>query len=162
MRLFLLAGAWGVFVCMGAAVADNAATKPKPKAAAVVMNAADIKWGDAPPVFSKGAQLAVLRGDPFKKGPYSIRFKMPDGYKIAPHWHTLPEELTVLSGNFALTMDDGTHELSAGAYHFLPGHQNHSVVTKGETILQINAMGPFDMHYLNDADDPSKTPAAQK
>jgi hypothetical protein len=33
-----------------------------------------------------GSQLAVLEGDSMaSSGDYTIRVKMPDGYKIAPH-----------------------------------------------------------------------------
>ena len=48
----------------------------------------DIKWGEAPPDLPKGAQIAVLHGDPSKAGQFTVRLKMPDGYKIPPHWHT--------------------------------------------------------------------------
>jgi hypothetical protein len=43
-----------------------------------------VKWGPAPPFIPAGAQLAVLEGDPMgTSGDYTIRLKMPDGYKIA-------------------------------------------------------------------------------
>ncbi|PYX43060.1 MAG: hypothetical protein DMG81_00395, partial [Acidobacteria bacterium] len=47
-----------------------------------------IKWGQAPAFMAPGASLAVLEGNPMaKSGDFTIRLKMPDGYKIAPHWH---------------------------------------------------------------------------
>jgi len=132
----------------------------------VFVNAAEIKWGDAPPTLPKGAQLAVLNGDPSKKAPFTVRIKMPSGYKIPPHWHTQDEQLTILSGTFLLhmgdTMDAAPHELTAGGYHFLPGKAHHAAETKGETILQLHGSGPFDIHYLNPADDPSKGGEAPK
>ena len=33
----------------------------------VFINTGDLKWGDAPPVLPKGAKIAVLNGDPFKR-----------------------------------------------------------------------------------------------
>ena len=58
----------------------------------------EIKWGPAPPVVPKGAEAAVLDGDPFKDGSfYTLRLKMPDGYKIPPHWHPTDENVTVLT-----------------------------------------------------------------
>jgi len=30
------------------------------------LNAKDLKWGPAPNVFPKGAQMAIVSGDPFK------------------------------------------------------------------------------------------------
>lgn len=45
-----------------------------------------IKWGPPPPFVNAGAQFAVLEGDPTaSSGDFTIRIKMPDGYKIAPH-----------------------------------------------------------------------------
>lgn len=34
----------------------------------VVLNPADLKWGDVPPGLPSGAKMAVLAGDPTKKG----------------------------------------------------------------------------------------------
>src|ERR1700722_14948083 len=58
-----------------------------------------IKYGPPPPFLAPGAQLAVLEGDPTAStGEYTIRLKMPDGYKIAPHWHPKRENVTVVFG----------------------------------------------------------------
>jgi hypothetical protein len=58
-----------------------------------------VKWGPAPAFIPAGAQLAVLEGNPMgDSGDYTIRLKMPDGYKIAPHTHPLRENVTVISG----------------------------------------------------------------
>ena len=29
-------------------------------------------------------------------------------------------------------------------------------MTKGETIVQVHGMGPFEIHFVNPADDPTK------
>lgn len=50
-----------LFVVCGASVVS---------AESMPMNASSLKWGPAPSVFPKGAQVAVLSGDPFKDGPY--------------------------------------------------------------------------------------------
>jgi len=130
---------------------------------AVTLSAQDMKWGPAPPTVPAGAQLAVLHGDPGKKGPFAIRLKLPDGYKIPPHWHSNDEELTVVSGMFMLSMGDkageNVHTLEPGSYHFLPAKMHHAAATKGETILELHGPGPFDIHYLNPADDPTKKSA---
>src|SRR5207248_6520157 len=90
---------------------------------------------------------------------------MPDGYKIPPHWHTQAEQLTILSGTFILhmgdTMDAPAHSLGVGAYHFLPGKMHHAAEAKGEAVLDLHGMAPFDIHYLNLADDPTKAAAAK-
>jgi hypothetical protein len=33
---------------------------------------------------------------------------------------------------------------------------HHAAEVKGETVLQLDGMGPFDIHYLNPADNPNK------
>jgi hypothetical protein len=138
-------------------------TKHTGKPHAVSMNADDLKWGDVPPVLPKGAQVAVLQGDPFKKGPYTIRLKLPAGYKIPPHWHTRDEQLTILSGTFVLhmgdTMDAPADTLTSGGYHFLPGKAHHAAEATDETIVQVQGPGPFDIHYLNPADNPKHASA---
>jgi mannose-6-phosphate isomerase-like protein (cupin superfamily) len=140
-------------------------TKKMAKKQAITINANDMQWGTAPPDLPKGSQLAVLRGDPTKAGPFSIRLKAPDGYKIAPHWHSRDEELTIISGTLVLHMGDSMtaepHELTQGAYHFLPGKMHHAAETKGETIVQVSGMGPFDIHYLNPADNPNPKTATR-
>jgi len=130
------------------------------KSEAIVINANEIKWGDAPPDLPRGARITVLYGDPSKKGPFSVRLKLPNGYKIPGHWHTQDEHLTVLSGVFVLHMGDNldapAHELQTGAYHFLPGKMHHAAETKAETILQLHGTGPWGITYINPSDDPRK------
>ena len=41
------------------------------------VNADGLTWGAAPQVLPKGAQIAVLSGDPSKDGLYVLRLKMP-------------------------------------------------------------------------------------
>jgi hypothetical protein len=41
----------------------------------VVLNPADLKWGDVPPGLPPGAKMAVLAGDPTKKGPFTVRMQ---------------------------------------------------------------------------------------
>ena len=118
MKIMQWAGAACAVVFSVAAVAADAAKTASGKQA-VTINAAELKWGDAPPSMPKGGQLAVLHGDPSKKAQFAIRFKMPDGYKIAPHWHSADEQLTVMSGTLVLHMGDSmdvpAHNLDAGA-----------------------------------------------
>src|SRR3981081_933752 len=68
---------------------------------------AQVKFGPAPPFLPKGAQLAVLEGDPMaSSGDFTIRLKMPAGYKVAPHTHPNRENVTVLSGTLKVGMGD--------------------------------------------------------
>ena len=83
-----------------------------------------VKWGPAPPFIPAGAQLAVLEGDPMAaSGDYTIRLKMPDGYKVPAHFHPADEAATVISGSFNLGMGDKldtskTMELQPGGFAY--------------------------------------------
>jgi hypothetical protein len=160
MKRLFPAVAIALLATTAAARADQDKKKSAPKSEAVFLDAADLKWGDAPPTIPKGAKIAVLHGDPSKNAPFTMRLKMPDGYKIPGHWHTKDEQLTILSGTFVLHMGDNldapAHNLGPGAFHFLPGKMHHAAETKGEVVLQLDGTGPFDIHYLNPADDPMK------
>ena len=46
--------------------------------------------------------------------------------------------------------------LPRGGFHFLPGKEHHYAFTTGRTIIQINGDGPFDINYVDPADDPQK------
>lgn len=116
-------------------------------------NPTDVKWGDAPSDLPTGAKISVMHGDPGKVGPYTLRLKLPSGYKIPAHWHTEDEQITVISGLFVLhmgdTMDAPAHDLSPGAFHFLPAKMHHAAEVRGETVVQVSGNGPFDIHYLD-------------
>ncbi len=164
----LLASVVAVLVLAPAARADTAGKKSHAKSdSATFMKADELKWGQAPPDLPQGGQIAVLHGDPSKKGqPFAIRLKAPDGYKVPPHWHSQDEQLTILSGTLMLhmgdSMDSPAHALDAGSYHFLPGKMHHAAEAKGETVVQINGKGPFDIHYLNPADNPRSAAASMQ
>lgn len=124
-----------------------------------IMNTADMKWGDAPPSMPKGAKFSVLYGDPGKDGPFAVRIKMPSGYTIPPHSHSKDESLTIISGALYLGMSETvdkskTQALKAGGFHHLTGKAHHYAFTKAPTVVQVNGEGPFDITYLNPADDP--------
>jgi quercetin dioxygenase-like cupin family protein len=125
----------------------------------------DMIWGDAPPVFPKGAKMTVLYGDPSKDGRlFIVRLKMPAGYKIPAHWHPTDENITVLTGTFLMGMGDKldaskTKSFPAGSFAVAPAEVNHFAIAKTETVVEVSAIGPFLMTYVNPADDPSKTTA---
>ena len=126
----------------------------------ILVNKKDLKWGAAPPVLPKGAKVAVLYGDPFKPGPYTMRLSVPANYKIAPHWHSLTENLTIISGTLYIGMGDKAvakqaRALAAGGYHYLPAKAHHFAFTKAATVIQIAGDGPFDINYLDAKDNPA-------
>jgi hypothetical protein len=158
--------AFVVLACLASFLAaeEKKADAKKPmgsKMEHTVMAPGDMQWGDAPPVFPAGAKMAVLAGDPNKAGPYTVRLKLPDGYRVASHWHPAAENLTVISGEFHLGVGDKFDEsqaktMAAGSFGSMPARMHHYAWTKGETEVQVHGNGPFKLIYVNPADDPSK------
>ena len=121
-----------------------------------------ISWGQAPPVVQPSAQFAVLEGDPTaSSGDYTIRLKMPDGFRIAPHWHPQRENVTIISGTFKVgmgdTFDSNTLKaFPAGSFAFLDPDMHHYAMASGETIVQVHGQSPLQFNYVNPDDDPSR------
>lgn len=118
-----------------------------------------IQWGPAPAVFAPGAQLAVLRGDPSKAEEYTVRLRMPNGYRIMPHTHPTDENVTVIDGTFKVGMGakfdaSATKALGIGGFVTAPANMAHFAVAQGETIVQVHGIGPFTLTYVNPADAP--------
>ncbi len=154
MRRILAGVAVALLLMVGAAVAQQAKAPSQ-----IVVTAAELKWGEPPSVFEKGASFTVVSGDPGKAGIFVVRLKMPAGYKVAAHWHPTDEHVTVISGTFAIgigeTFNKATmKELPAGGYAFLPAEMRHFAMATTATTVQIEGPGPFALTYVNPADDP--------
>ena len=114
------------------------------------------------PLLLLAPKLAVLEGDPTATtGDFTIWLKMPDGYKIAPHWHPKRENVTVISGNFKVGMGDQFDEAKmmtfpAGSFAYLDPDMHHYAMASGEVVVQVHGMSPLQFNYVNPADDPSK------
>jgi hypothetical protein len=121
-----------------------------------------IAWGPPPPFIAPGAQLAVIEGNPgASSGDYTVRLKMPDGYRIAPHWHPQRENVTVISGNFRVGMGDIFEKdkmatFPAGSFAFLDPDMHHYAMASGEVIVQVHGSAPLQFNYVHPEDDPSK------
>ena len=107
------------------------------------------------------AMKAVVFGDPSKPGPYVLRIKAPDGFRIPPHWHPQDEHLTVLAGTFRVGVgekfdESALRDLGPGGFVFIPREMRHFASSRGETIIQLHGMGPFQINFVNPADDPNR------
>ena len=120
-----------------------------------------IPYGPPPPFIAAGAQLAVLEGDPAAKdGDFTVRLKMPDGYRIAPHWHPYRENVTVVSGNLKVGMGDHFDQAKmatfpAGSFAYLDPDMHHYAMATGEVVVQVHGKSPLQLNYVNPQDDPS-------
>lgn len=155
MRASLTASAFGLSLLLSAvAPADH------PKGQGLV-TPSDLKWQDGPASLPKGPRMAVLEGDPSKAGPFVLRIKLPDGFKMMPHTHPKDERVTVLSGTLHLG-DGGKFDkaackaLPAGSYGRTAAGMKHFGWAEGETILQLHGEGPWAIDYVDPKDDPRK------
>lgn len=118
-----------------------------------------IAWSTAPPSLPPGAQAAVLLGDPAKEGPFVLRLKFPPGFTVPPHRHSKDEMVTVISGRFGVGAGEKLDRQQAdilppASFVHLPAGMPHFAWAEGETIVQINGVGPFDVKYVDPRDDP--------
>jgi hypothetical protein len=118
-----------------------------------------LDWGPAPAVFPAGAQLAVLAGDPSRPGPFTLRLRFPDGYRIPPYTVGSDEHITVVQGTFLVGMGERFGEealtpLVRGAFATAPAGRPHYAATRGTTEVQVQGEGPFTIRYVHAADLP--------
>ena len=122
----------------------------------------DITWEACSPAIPPGAQCATIEGD--RSAPnvlFTYRLKMPDNYKIPPHFHPADEHLTVVAGTFNMGVGEkfdakATTPMVAGSFMVMPKGAPHYAWTRGETILQVHAIGPWGLTYVNPEDDPRR------
>jgi mannose-6-phosphate isomerase-like protein (cupin superfamily) len=122
-----------------------------------------LNWGPQPPGLPAGARAAVVRGDPSKAGPFTVRVDLPDGYQVPPHWHPTSERLRVLEGTLLVGdgrewSDKSLRPLGASQEMTVAANHPHYVRAKGKTMVEIRSTGPFEITYVNTADDPRKAP----
>src|SRR5215217_5433496 len=144
-----------------ALVAFSSAAMSQEKAILVMPGA--LIWMDSP-TLPKGAQAAVLMGDPTKAGEIIVRrLKFPANYQIPPHKHPYAENITVISGSVGFGMGEKIEKtgglMQAGAFHAQPaGHPHYIWTGNEEAIIQVQftSSGGASIDYINPADDPRK------
>ena len=138
---------------------ETTRAKPHASQTATVVLPDAVTWGPAPAALPPGATVSVLEGDPFKAEAFTMRLRMPDGYKIPPHFHLVMEHVTVISGALKVGMGDRLDEgqmktLPAGSFAAIPPRMHHYALANGETVLQLHGIGPWRIVYVDKADDP--------
>lgn len=159
MRLQAAGVVLAMFILSGSLQSDDSPAKKHKDGGFEIFPVNKIEWIDGPSSLPKGAQIAVLEGDPSKEGPFVFRVKVPDGYRIPPHTHPKTERVTVISGTFNIGMGEkvdekATKAMPAGTYGYWEAGMKHFVWTKGETVVQFHGMGPWSIKYVNADDDP--------
>jgi hypothetical protein len=131
-----------------------------------IVHFGDLKWT---PII-KGCDLAPVAGDMNAEGaPFVLRLRCADGAKIPAHWHPTDENVTVLKGTFLFGMGETFDEsklqtMNVGNFVSMPKELRHFATCKGETIVQVHAMGPFRVNWVNPSEvqQPEAPPAAAK
>ena len=149
-------GQWRVAIDIGASTTPfpmvGASSAPMDMTEMQMLAASGLAWSDfASPGFDPGMKLAVLHGDPGKKGDYILRLQFPAGYKFPVHWHPGGEHLTVVSGTFMLGMGN-TNDWTAvrtyapGDFIYIPGrHPHYGGAGRDVTVIQLHGEGPFQL-----------------
>jgi len=159
-RDWVVTGAVGLAALGMMGIQAQPANMGQPGATKMTMARPDaLTWAPAPPGLPQGAQAAVLSGDPGKAGRFAIRLKAPEGYRIAPHTHPTDEVVTVISGTFHMGSGQtftktAAQAYPAGSFLVMPAGMAHFAWTEGDTVVQIEAQGPFVINYVNPKDDP--------
>jgi len=150
-RMFFVTG---VLVAAVLVVSSAGRAGETPAASAMqAQNAADLKWvpADALP---PGAMMAVIHQNA-ATGGVDFLMKVGGDYHVPPHWHTPNELVTVVDGTFITDSKGIKHTLTKGGYMYLPGKTPHEAWCKGGCMLQVSGDGPFDVIYVNPADEPA-------
>jgi quercetin dioxygenase-like cupin family protein len=126
----------------------------------------ELDWKAAPADLPRGAEVAVLAGDPQASGPFVVRLRAPAGYQLPAHRHPDVETVTVISG--ALRFGEG-QRLEPGREKFLhagdfvaamPG-AGHWFVVNEDAVVQVTGTGPWTIEYLDPRDDPRQKGASR-
>jgi quercetin dioxygenase-like cupin family protein len=133
-------------LCAAALIATNAEAK-------------GLKWMDGPPSLPSGVKMAVVSGDPGKKGMFAIQLKMPADYAVPPHSHPTNEIVKVVSGKLHYGMSDKldmatAKTLTVGHTATMKAKMNHWVHAPAPATVQVSGMGPFEITYADPKDDP--------
>ena len=148
MKYLFIAALAAAYTFASASIGVSAAGGP------TVVMVDQVKYGPAPNPYPSESSMAVLSGDPSLAGsPYTVRLKLPDGTKIAPHTHGDTENVTVISGTLLVGVGasfDGAKmlALTAGSYASIPSGTPHYAMAKGETVVQVNGVGPASMALI--------------
>ena len=105
-----------------------------------------LEWSPCPPIFPKGCEVTVLRGDP-SKGASDVFLRTPANYSLPLHWHTSPEHMILVTGELHVTYEGQKPSvLKAGSYAYGPAKAKHEArcANAGPCVLFIAFESPID------------------
>jgi len=124
-------------------------------------SAANEKWEKGPDFLESGAEMQPLEKETKEKGMSSIKIKLPEGYKIPPHWYKDKVRIDVLSGVLYMGSGDrldkeNAKPVKAGNFRVLPPEMHSYGFVDGPAIIKLTTVAPWDIKYVNPKDDPRK------
>lgn len=116
-----------------------------------------LEWRPAPADLPKGAEIAVLYGDPMASGPFVVRLRAKAGYQVPAHKHPDLETVTVISGAMRYgegsRLDPGAETfVHAGDFLAAPAGMGHWISLNEDAVVQVSGTGPWKIQYLDPRD----------
>jgi len=143
-----------------AGLAAQASATPASASQVIVAHAPTLTWAPGPPSLPAGAEFVLLEGNPAEAVPLTFRLRFPPNYRIPPHWHSVIEHVTVLSGTLNVGMGEvatytGGTALDAGSFAAMPAKMVHSAWSGPQGVtFQLHSVGPWSITYVKASDDP--------
>jgi len=122
------------------------------------VDSASLQWG-VPTTLPTGALVAVVRGDPTGPGETVFLISMPNGYRIAPHFHPGQTHIEVKEGALLVGMGDKAdpsraRRLVVGDSATISGEMHHFWIASERSVVLLTFTGPFTITYLRAEDAP--------
>jgi quercetin dioxygenase-like cupin family protein len=114
--------------------------------APIIVTPDTVKW--QPVQGLKGWQMAMLVGDPDKPGAYyAYLLKVAAGARVAPHFHRMTENVTVISGSIMFGVGDtmNVSKMSSygpGSFVSVPAGVHHYAMSQEGAVIEISGIGP--------------------
>ena len=125
----------------------------------VATRVSEVVWNDLGLI--PGVKIAVLHGNPGQPGHYVVRLNFPPNTRMPAHWHPRAEYATILSGTLLLAMGEkedlaAVQPYAAGSFLVVPPRMPHYGKSEDEVIFELSGPGPYEVVFVNPADDPRK------
>lgn len=121
---------------------------------------AGLQWIPTPSILPQGAKIAVVSGNPFTPGEFTIAFRMPDEYTLPPHTNPAREQVMIKTGALRAGLGRKIDRkksllLAAGDTATTPGGVPHWSIAEGDVDLVVTYQtGPFGIAYMSVRDEP--------
>jgi quercetin dioxygenase-like cupin family protein len=118
------------------------------------------QWFPVPTILPQGAKIAVVSGDPFNPGEFTIEFAMPDTYTLPPHTNPAREHVVIKNGSLRVGLGSKIDRkksfvLAAGDTATTPAGVAHWSIAEGDTHIVVTySTGPFGIAYMSKRDEP--------